>query len=78
MITLTYIYWLAGAAFAAYALLGLREARYGNAAFWGLLALSMVAGDRLGDFGNGVLVLALVGIAGFGGLKRSTGDEIAE
>ncbi len=77
MITLTYIYWLAGAAFAAYALLGLREARYGNAAFWGLLALSMVAGDRLGDFGNGVLVLALVGIAGFGGLKRSTGDEIA-
>jgi uncharacterized membrane protein len=77
MITLTYVYWLAGAAFAAYALLGLRDKRYGNAAFWGLLALSMFAGDWLGDFGNGVLVLGLVGIAGFGGLKRAGDGEIA-
>jgi uncharacterized membrane protein len=77
MITLTYAYWLAGAAFAAYALLGLRNRRAGNAAFWGLLALSMFAGDRLGDFGNGLLVLGLVAIAGFGGLKRAEGDEIS-
>ncbi len=76
MITLTYVYWLAGAAFAAYSLLGLRNRRPGNAAFWGLLALSMFAGDRLGDFGNGVLVLGLVGIAGFGGLKRAGSDEV--
>ena len=76
MITLTYVYWLAGAAFAAYALLGLRDSRYVNAAFWGLLALSMFAGDRLGDFGNGILVLGLVGIAGFGGLKRAGDDAI--
>jgi uncharacterized membrane protein len=76
MITLTYVYWLAGAAFAAYTLLGLRDKRYGNAAFWGLLALSMFAGDRLSDFGNGLLVLGLVAIAGFGGLKRAEGDEI--
>jgi uncharacterized membrane protein len=76
MITLTYVYWLAGAAFAAYALLGLRDKRYGNAAFWGLLALSMFGGDRLGDFGNGLLVLGLVGIAGFGGLRRAAGDEV--
>jgi uncharacterized membrane protein len=76
MITLTYVYWLAGAAFAAYALLGLRDKRFGNAAFWGLLALSMFAGDRLGDFGNGLLVLGLVAIAGFGGLKRANSDEV--
>jgi uncharacterized membrane protein len=76
MITLTYVYWLAGAAFAAYALLGLLDKRYGNAAFWGLLALSMFAGDQLSDFGNGLLVLGLVAIAGFGGLKRAEGDEI--
>ncbi len=76
MITLTYVYWLAGAAFAAYALIGLRDKRLGNAAFWGLLALSMFAGDKLSDFGNGLLVLGLVGIAGFGGLKRAGGDEI--
>lgn len=77
MITLTYVYWLAGAAFAAYALLGLPDKRFGNGAFWGLLALSMFAGDKLGDFGNGLLVLGLVIIAGFGGLKRADCDEIA-
>jgi uncharacterized membrane protein len=77
MITLTYVYWLAGAAFAAYAVLGLHDKRHGNGAFWGLLALSMFAGDWLGDFGNGVLVLGLVAIAGFGGLKRAEGDEIS-
>ena len=71
MITLSYVYWIAGAAFAGYALLCGRERRYGNAAFWGLIALSMFGGDRLGDFGNGLLVLGLVGIAGFGGLKSS-------
>jgi uncharacterized membrane protein len=76
MITLTYVYWLAGAAFAAYALLGLQNKRPGNAAFWGLLALSMFAGDKLGDFGNGVLVLGLVAIAGFGGLKRADSDDV--
>jgi uncharacterized membrane protein len=77
MITLTYVYWLAGLAFAAYALLALRDGRLGNAAFWGLLAFSMFAGDYLGDFGNGLLVVALVIVAGFGGLKRADNDEVA-
>jgi len=39
-----------------------------NAAFWGLMALSFLFGDQLGDFGNGLLVLALVGIGGIWGL----------
>lgn len=69
MITLTQIYAIAGLAFAAYACLGLARRRYRNAAFWGLLAVSMFAGDRLGDFGNGLLVIGIVVIAGFGGLK---------
>ena len=30
--------------------------RFGNAAFWGLMALSLLAGDRIGDVGNGLLV----------------------
>jgi uncharacterized membrane protein len=38
--------------------------RWGNSAFWGLLATSFWFGDFLGDIGNGVLVLALVAIAG--------------
>ncbi len=44
--------------------------RFGNAAFWGLVSVSFLAGDRLGDLGNGVLVLGLAAIAGLGLLGR--------
>ncbi|MFM5924854.1 MAG: DUF979 domain-containing protein [Novosphingobium sp.] len=85
MIGLPQVYILAGLAFAAFALLSARDAsnprRWVNAAFWGLLACSMLAGDRLGDLANGLLVLALVSIAGRGGLgkgaARSEADERA-
>ena len=82
MITLTWVYILAGAAFAAFSLFNLADEsnprRFGNAAFWGLMAVSMWAGDWLGDFGNGLLVLALVGIAGMGGLGKTKGHEIPD
>ena len=75
MITLAAVYTLAGLCFLAFAVLGARDAanprRWGNAAFWALLALSMLAGDRLGDVGNGVLVLALVAIAGYTRARRA-------
>ncbi|MFM5947715.1 MAG: DUF979 domain-containing protein [Novosphingobium sp.] len=74
MIGLAQVYLVAGAVFAAFAALSARDTgnpkRWGNTAFWALLALSMLAGDRLGDFANGLLVLALVAIAGLGGLGR--------
>ncbi len=72
MITIAWVYALAGAVFAVFALLSLHNRRWGNAAFWGLLATSMWGGDYLGDLGNGVLVLALVGIAGLGLLKPAS------
>ncbi|HZG32990.1 MAG TPA: DUF979 domain-containing protein [Sphingopyxis sp.] len=79
MITLGFVYFLAGLTFAAFAALGLADRsnpkRFGNAAFWSLLALSMLGGDRLGDFGNGLLVLALVAIAGTGQIGRAPGGE---
>src|SRR6187200_322358 len=83
MITLHWLYALAGAMFAAFALLSAADRsnpkRVGNAAFWGLMALSLLGGDSIGDFGNGLLVLGLAGLAGFGFLGRShpatTGDE---
>jgi uncharacterized membrane protein len=83
MITLHWLYALAGAMFAAFAILSARDRsnpkRFGNAAFWGLMALSLLAGHRIGDFGNGLLVLGLAGLAGFGFLGRShpptTSDE---
>jgi uncharacterized membrane protein len=70
MITLGALYLLAGAMFAAFALLSARDAlnprRHANALFWGLLATSFLAGDRLGDFGNGLLVLTLGLVGGLG------------
>ena len=49
MITLTWLYMLAGAMFAAFALLSALDRanrkRLGNAAFWGLMALSLLGGD---------------------------------
>ncbi|HEU5482802.1 MAG TPA: DUF979 domain-containing protein [Sphingomicrobium sp.] len=75
MITLHWLYALAGMMFAAFALLSALDRgnrkRFGNAAFWGLMALSLLAGDYLGGFGNGLLVLGLAGLAGFGFIGRS-------
>jgi uncharacterized membrane protein len=86
MITLQWLYTLVGLMFAAYALLSALDAgnpkRFGNAAFWGLMALSLLAGDYLTDFGNGLLVLGLAALAGFGLIGRSepptTSDEERE
>jgi uncharacterized membrane protein len=83
MITLHWLYALAGSMFATFALLSALDRanpkRFGNAAFWGLMALSLLAGDGVGDFGNGLLVLGLAGLAGFGFIGRShpptTSDE---
>lgn len=71
MITYEWLYVLAGIFFAVWSLLSLRDRRWGNAAFWGLLAASFLFGSHLTDLANGLIVLAMVGIAGFGGLKRS-------
>ena len=69
MITLQLVFYLIGALFGAWALLSAFDRtnpkRFGNAAFWGLIALSLIAGHRIGDFGNGLLVLALAALATF-------------
>jgi uncharacterized membrane protein len=87
MINLHWLYVLAGAVFAGFALGSARDEtnpkRRGNAAFWLLLAASFWFGDFFGDVGNGVLVLALVGIAGFhligrGSKQSSTPQEREE
>jgi uncharacterized membrane protein len=74
MITLTWLYMLAGIAFTLFALLSAVDRtngkRFGNAAFWGLLAVSFFFGGQFSDLGNGILVLLLVGLAGFGLLGR--------
>jgi uncharacterized membrane protein len=66
------VYGLAGLLFGAVAVMSARDRsnrrRWMNAGFWALFAVSFLFGDRLPDFGNGVLVLAMVGIAGTAGL----------
>lgn len=77
MIGLAFLYAIAGALFAGWSLLTLGDRshprRWGSAAFWGLLAVSFLAGDLLGDLGNGLLVLALVTLAATGQLQRGSG-----
>lgn len=78
MITIQWLYTIAGVAFASFAVASVRNRtnpkRWGNGAFWTLMALSFWFGDYFGDLGNGVLVLALVGLAGFHLLGRSSGE----
>lgn len=70
MIGLNFVYLVAGLTFLAFAILSFTERRWANTGFYGLVATSFLAGDWLGDLGNGVLVLALVAIAASGRMKR--------
>jgi uncharacterized membrane protein len=79
MINLHWLYVLAGAVFAGFAIGSARDTsnpkRLGNALFWSLVAVSFWFGDLLGDLGNGVLVLALVAVAGAHLLGRGRSES---
>jgi uncharacterized membrane protein len=79
MINLHWLYVLAGAVFAGFAIGSARDEtnskRWGNSAFWLLLAASFWFGDFFGDIGNGVLVLGLVAIAGFHLIGRGSKES---
>ena len=68
MINLHWLYVMTGAMYVAFAVLSARDRsnrkRFGNAIFWALVAISFWFGDYIGDLGNGILVLAIVGVAG--------------
>ncbi|MGZ8305421.1 MAG: DUF979 domain-containing protein [Allosphingosinicella sp.] len=78
MITGQHVLYLVGAMFAAFALLSAFDRtnpkRLGNAAFWGLFALSLIAGSWLGDLANGCIVLALAALAGFKRIGRGASE----
>jgi uncharacterized membrane protein len=82
MISLHWLYVLAGAVFAGFALGCARDAtnpkRWGNAVFWTLLTLSFWFGDLFGDVGNGILVLVLVAIAGMHLLGRGSTESTSD
>lgn len=70
MITLAHVYGLAGLFFGAIALLSAWDRtnprRMINALFWGLMAVSFLFGERIGDLGNGVLATSLVMLGALG------------
>lgn len=82
MLGLPFVYTIAGLVFGGWAILTLGDRvqprRLTSAAFWGLLSLSFLAGDALGDLGNGVLVLALVGLGGFKLVTRAEPPTTSE
>ena len=83
MIGLEVLYVIGGAFFAAISVLSARDAtnpkRWKNTTFWGLFAVSFLFGSHLPDFANGLVVIAMVLTAGFGGLglglPATTGPE---
>ena len=80
MIGLGAVYVLAGLVFAGFALFTAREpprpGRNRMALFLALVAFSFIAGDRLGDLGDGVLALALIAlaVAGLGRPRIEAGE----
>jgi uncharacterized membrane protein len=70
MIGLAHLYVIAGVVFGAISLLSAMDAtnprRLRNAAFWGALAASFLFGSLITDLANGLLALALAGLAAWG------------
>lgn len=84
MITLEHIYWLSGLMMAGVAVVNWRDRsnprRFNNTAFWGVYAITFLAGSHLPDLVNGFLVIAMVLVASIRGLGQGkhTGDTQAE
>ena len=84
MIGLPALYTLAGLVFGSWAVATLLDRQHTKrllgANFWGLLAVAFLAGDALGDTGNGLLLLLLVALALLGapGKGQAATTTIAE
>jgi uncharacterized membrane protein len=79
MISLQWVYWLAGTYIAVLAWRSLGDRgnsrRHTTALFWGLLAMTLLIGERLPAPVMGGVVLLLAALAGFGGLRRGHYEE---
>ena len=78
MISLEFLYVLMGLLVGGVALVNLltrdNPKRLRNALFWGIYAVTFLGGSRLPDFANGILVIAMVLVASFGGLGQGKTD----
>jgi len=86
VITLEHVYWLSGLMMAGVAVVNWRDRsnarRLNNTAFWGVYAITFLAGSHLPDLTNGFLVSAMVLVSSIRGLgqgqKESTTREERE
>ena len=81
MITLDFVYALLGALALGAAVVNVMDRthpkRFGNALFWGLWAASFLLGSHLPDFVNGMIVLAMVTVAGLRALGGGSPDRLS-
>ncbi|HEY3133824.1 MAG TPA: DUF979 domain-containing protein [Gemmatimonadaceae bacterium] len=74
MITLEHIYWLSGLMMAGVSIVNARDKtnprRFNNTAFWGVYAITFLAGSYLPDLANGFLVISMVLVASIRGLGQ--------
>ncbi|GAC1414483.1 MAG: DUF979 domain-containing protein [Gemmatimonadaceae bacterium] len=74
MITLEHIYWLTGLTMAGVAIVNWRDPsnqrRFNNTTFWGVYAITFLAGSYLPDLVNGMLVIVMVLVASIRGLGQ--------
>lgn len=79
MITLEFVNVLMGLMMAGVAIVNLRDKtsakRYNNAAFWGIYAVTFLAGSYLPNFVNGLLVIAMVSIVAIGKLGGAPAEQ---
>ncbi|MBU2699924.1 putative membrane protein [Sporomusaceae bacterium BoRhaA] len=81
IISLNYIYYLTGIFMAVIAFFALRDKsnskRILTATFWGLFAISFLFGDVIPDMYMGVIVIGMAIIAGCGGVRIGSYDEVS-
>jgi uncharacterized membrane protein len=74
VITLEHVYWLSGLMMAGVAVVNWYDRsnarRFNNTAFWGVYAITFLAGSHLPDLANGFLVIAMVLVASIRGLGQ--------
>jgi len=79
VITLEFVNVLMGIMMAGIAIVNVRDTtnrkRYSNAAFWGLYAVTFLAGSHLPNFVNGLLVIAMVLLVAIGKLGGAPGEQ---
>ena len=81
MIGLEFLYVLMGLLVGGAAIVNLvtrdNPRRLRNALFWGIYAVTFLAGSRLTDLANGLLVIAMVAVVSFGGLGQGAGESVS-